>query len=90
MSFIQGLLRLILFEAQNLVAKDNIMGGLKKGKSDPYAKISVGEVTFKSAVVKENLNPVWNEMYEVCLKQRHMFWLYNNPQSTHLSCSACP
>ncbi|XP_007566125.1 extended synaptotagmin-1-like [Poecilia formosa] len=64
----EGLLRLILLEAQSLVAKDNIMGGLKKGKSDPYAKISVGEVMFKSAVVKENLNPVWNEMYEVVLR----------------------
>ncbi|XP_023181320.1 extended synaptotagmin-1 [Xiphophorus maculatus] len=64
----EGLLRLILLEAQSLVAKDNIMGGLKKGKSDPYAKISVGEVMFKSAVVKENLNPVWNELYEVVLR----------------------
>ncbi|MEQ2262801.1 hypothetical protein XENORESO_021694, partial [Xenotaenia resolanae] len=64
----EGLLRLILLEAQSLVAKDKIMGGLKKGKSDPYAKINVGEVTFKSAVVKENLNPVWNELYEVVLR----------------------
>ncbi|KAM4740364.1 uncharacterized protein esyt1b [Anableps anableps] len=64
----EGLLRLILLEAQSLVAKDNVMGGLKKGKSDPYAKINVGEVMFKSAVVKENLNPVWNELYEVVLR----------------------
>lgn len=55
-------------EAQSLIAKDNMMGGMVKGKSDPYAKISVGEYTFKSNVVKENLNPVWNEMYEVCMK----------------------
>lgn len=53
-------------EAKGLVAKDNMMGGMVKGKSDPYAKISVGEVPFKSSVIKENLNPVWNEMYEVC------------------------
>ncbi|XP_038143958.1 extended synaptotagmin-1 [Cyprinodon tularosa] len=64
----EGLLRLILLEAQSLVAKDTIMGGLKKGKSDPYAKISIGQATFKSAVVKENLNPVWNELYEVVLR----------------------
>lgn len=44
------------------------MGGMVKGKSDPYAKIKVGEVTFKSNVVKENLNPVWNEMYQVGVK----------------------
>uniref|UniRef100_A0A3Q3EBH0 Extended synaptotagmin-1-like n=1 Tax=Hippocampus comes TaxID=109280 RepID=A0A3Q3EBH0_HIPCM len=61
----EGLMRIILMEAQDLVPKDNLMGGLKKGKSDPYAKIAIGETTFKSNVVKENLNPVWNEMYQV-------------------------
>ncbi|XP_062271705.1 extended synaptotagmin-1 [Scomber scombrus] len=64
----EGLLKIILMEAQNLVAKDNLMGGMVKGKSDPYAKINVGEVSFKSNVVKENLNPVWNEMYQVVLR----------------------
>lgn len=61
-------MRIILLEAQSLVAKDNMMGGMVKGKSDPYAKISVGDITYKSNVIKENLNPVWNEMYEVCKK----------------------
>ncbi|CAG06731.1 unnamed protein product, partial [Tetraodon nigroviridis] len=65
---LKGLVRIILLEAQSLIAKDNMMGGMVKGKSDPYAKISVGEFTFKSSVIKENLNPVWNEMYEVVLK----------------------
>ncbi|CAN9512254.1 unnamed protein product [Ophioblennius macclurei] len=64
----EGLLRIILLEAQNLVAKDNKMGGMVKGKSDPYAKLKVGEVTFKSNVIKENLNPIWNEMYEVVFR----------------------
>ncbi|XP_029946655.1 extended synaptotagmin-1-like [Salarias fasciatus] len=64
----EGLLRIVLLEAQNLVAKDNKMGGMMKGKSDPYAKLKVGEVMFKSSVIKENLNPVWNEMYEVVLQ----------------------
>ncbi|XP_022073535.2 extended synaptotagmin-1 [Acanthochromis polyacanthus] len=64
----EGLLRIILLEAQSLIAKDNMMGGMVKGKSDPYAKINVGDVMFKSNVVKENLNPVWNEMYEVVMK----------------------
>ncbi|XP_037535813.1 extended synaptotagmin-1 [Nematolebias whitei] len=64
----EGLLRIVLLEAQSLVAKDNMMGGMVKGKSDPYARISVGEDVFKSAVVKENLNPVWNELYEVVLR----------------------
>lgn len=52
-------------EAQNLIAKDNFMGGMMKGKSDPYVKIRVGGITFRSHTIKENLNPVWNELYEV-------------------------
>ncbi|KAK5933821.1 hypothetical protein CgunFtcFv8_014272 [Champsocephalus gunnari] len=64
----EGLLRIILLEAQTLVAKDNRMGGMMKGKSDPYAKISVGKIAFKSNVIEESLNPVWNEMYEVVLR----------------------
>ncbi|KAI3370182.1 hypothetical protein L3Q82_024968 [Scortum barcoo] len=64
----EGMLRIILLEAQSLVAQDSILGGIKKGKSDPYAKINVGKFAFKSSVIKENLNPVWNEMYEVVLR----------------------
>lgn len=41
------------------------MGGMMKGKSDPYTIISIGGSNFKSRVIKENLNPTWNEMYEV-------------------------
>ncbi|XP_037624581.1 extended synaptotagmin-1 isoform X2 [Sebastes umbrosus] len=64
----EGLLRIHLLEAQNLIAKDNLMGGMVKGKSDPYVKINIGGVTFKSHVIKENLNPTWKEMYELVLK----------------------
>lgn len=63
-------------EAQSLIAKDNMMGGMVKGKSDPYAKVRVGEFEFKSHVIKENLNPVWNEMYEVCTKAS---WVKHSP-----------
>lgn len=59
------MLRIHLLEAQNLIAKDNLMGGMVKGKSDPYVKINIGDIAFKSHVIKENLNPTWNEMYEV-------------------------
>uniref|UniRef100_A0A3Q4MZ33 Extended synaptotagmin-like protein 1a n=1 Tax=Neolamprologus brichardi TaxID=32507 RepID=A0A3Q4MZ33_NEOBR len=48
---------------------DNFMGGMVKGKSDPYVKIRVGGITFRSHTIKENLNPVWNELYEVILTQ---------------------
>uniref|UniRef100_A0A665X8D1 Extended synaptotagmin-like protein 1b n=1 Tax=Echeneis naucrates TaxID=173247 RepID=A0A665X8D1_ECHNA len=60
-----GLLRIHLLEGQNLVPKDNLMGGMVKGKSDPYVKINIGGETFTSHVIKGNLNPTWNEMYEV-------------------------
>lgn len=50
---------------QNLIPKDNLMGGMVKGKSDPYVKINIGGETFTSQVIKGNLNPTWNEMYEV-------------------------
>lgn len=65
--FPQGVLRIHLVEAQNLIAKDNFMGGMVKGKSDPYVKIRVAGITFRSHTIKENLNPIWNELYEVCL-----------------------
>ncbi|KAM9855995.1 extended synaptotagmin-1 [Aulostomus maculatus] len=65
----EGVLRIRLVEAQNLIAKDNFMGGMVKGKSDPYVKIRVAGITFRSHTIKENLNPVWNELYEVILTQ---------------------
>uniref|UniRef100_A0A4W6FC36 Extended synaptotagmin-like protein 1b n=1 Tax=Lates calcarifer TaxID=8187 RepID=A0A4W6FC36_LATCA len=64
-----GLLRIHLLAGQNLVPKDNLMGGMVKGKSDPYVKINIGGETFTSHVIKGNLNPTWNEMYEVILTQ---------------------
>uniref|UniRef100_A0A3B5RC51 Extended synaptotagmin 1 n=1 Tax=Xiphophorus maculatus TaxID=8083 RepID=A0A3B5RC51_XIPMA len=61
----EGLLRIHLLAGQNLVPKDNLMGGMVKGKSDPYVKLNIGGETFTSQVIKGNLNPTWNEMYEV-------------------------
>uniref|UniRef100_A0A8K9UEQ9 Extended synaptotagmin-like protein 1b n=1 Tax=Oncorhynchus mykiss TaxID=8022 RepID=A0A8K9UEQ9_ONCMY len=61
----EGVLRIHLLEGQNLVPKDNMVGGMVKGKSDPYVKINIGGETFESRVINRNLNPTWNEMYEV-------------------------
>lgn len=47
-----------------------MMGGMIKGKSDPYVKINIGGETFTSNVIKSNLNPTWNEMYEVMITRR--------------------
>lgn len=64
-SALQGVVRVHLLAADKLLAKDTYMMGLVKGKSDPYATIRVGNRTYKSQTVKENLEPVWNEVYEV-------------------------
>ncbi|TRY66346.1 hypothetical protein DNTS_024336 [Danionella cerebrum] len=67
----KGILRIHFLEAQDLVGKDTYMGGLIKGKSDPYGVIQLGKQLFKSKVIKESLNPKWNEVYEVAV--------YNQP-----------
>lgn len=61
----QGVVRVHLLEARDLVAKDTYMMGLVKGKSDPYATLRVGNRHFKTKTIKENLHPKWNEVYEV-------------------------
>lgn len=61
----QGVLRIHFLEAQELVGKDKFLGGLIKGKSDPYGVIKVGTKLFKSKVIHETVNPKWNEVYEV-------------------------
>lgn len=65
LSTLQGVVRVHLVEARDLVAKDTYMMGLVKGKSDPYATIRVGNRSLKSKTIKENLHPKWNEVYEV-------------------------
>ncbi|KAH0629161.1 hypothetical protein JD844_011024 [Phrynosoma platyrhinos] len=60
-----SVIRIHLLEAENLIAKDNFMGGMIKGKSDPYVKVRLGGQKFRSRVIKEELNPRWSEIYEV-------------------------
>uniref|UniRef100_A0A803T1U8 Extended synaptotagmin-1 n=1 Tax=Anolis carolinensis TaxID=28377 RepID=A0A803T1U8_ANOCA len=61
----ESVIRIHLLEAENLIAKDNFMGGMIKGKSDPYVKVRLGGQKFRSRVIKEDLNPRWSEIYEV-------------------------
>lgn len=61
----ESVIRIHLLEAENLIAKDNFMGGMIKGKSDPYVKVRLGGQKFRSRVIKEELNPRWSEIYEV-------------------------
>ncbi|XP_065256177.1 extended synaptotagmin-2 isoform X1 [Emys orbicularis] len=60
----KGVLRIHFIEAQDLEGKDTYLKGMVKGKSDPYGIIRVGNQIFQSKVIKENLNPKWNEVFE--------------------------
>ncbi|XP_077584100.1 extended synaptotagmin-3 [Stigmatopora nigra] len=60
----RGVVRVYLLEARDLLAKDTYMLGMVKGKSDPYAKLCVGDRKVKSKTIKENLNPRWSEVHE--------------------------
>uniref|UniRef100_A0A452R454 Extended synaptotagmin-1 n=1 Tax=Ursus americanus TaxID=9643 RepID=A0A452R454_URSAM len=61
----ESVLRIHVLEAQDLIAKDRFLGGLVKGKSDPYVKLKLAGRSFRSRVVREDLNPRWNEVFEV-------------------------
>lgn len=61
----QGVLRIHFLEALDLEGKDKFLGGLIKGKSDPYGVLQIGNQLFQSKTVKESLHPKWNEVYEV-------------------------
>uniref|UniRef100_A0A672RWT3 Extended synaptotagmin 2 n=1 Tax=Sinocyclocheilus grahami TaxID=75366 RepID=A0A672RWT3_SINGR len=60
----KGVLRIHFLEAQNLEVKDTYLGGLIKGKSDPYGMLLVSNQLFRSKTIKECLHPKWNEVYE--------------------------
>ncbi|XP_023181694.1 extended synaptotagmin-2 isoform X5 [Xiphophorus maculatus] len=60
----KGVLRIHFLEAQDLEGKDQFLGGLIKGKSDPYGILHVSNQMFQSKTIKESLHPKWNEVYE--------------------------
>lgn len=61
--FQKGVLRIHVIEARNLMRKD--ISVLGKGKSDPYAKISVGKTEFQTKTITNTVNPVWRYSCEV-------------------------
>uniref|UniRef100_A0A8C6WVF2 Extended synaptotagmin-like protein 2a n=1 Tax=Neogobius melanostomus TaxID=47308 RepID=A0A8C6WVF2_9GOBI len=63
----KGVLRIHFLEAQDLLGKDKFLGGLIKGKSDPYGVLEVGTQLFKSKVINDTVNPKWNEVYEALI-----------------------
>ncbi|XP_077365537.1 extended synaptotagmin-2 isoform X2 [Festucalex cinctus] len=63
----KGVLRIHFLEAQDLEGKDKFLGGLIKGKSDPYGILQIGNQLFQSKTIKESLHPKWNEVYEALI-----------------------
>ncbi|XP_035429623.2 extended synaptotagmin-1 isoform X3 [Spodoptera frugiperda] len=62
----EGVLRIHLVQAQNLMKKDVSMIG--KGKSDPYAIITVGAQQWKTKHIDNNVNPRWDFWCESVLR----------------------
>lgn len=60
---LQGVLRVHIVQAKNLVAKD--MSLLRKGKSDPYVVVTLGAQQFKTRTINNELNPKWDYWCEV-------------------------
>ncbi|XP_061711606.1 extended synaptotagmin-2-A isoform X3 [Cydia pomonella] len=63
----EGVLRIHLVQAQNLMKKDISMLG--KGKSDPYAIITVGAQKWKTKHIDNNINPRWDYWCEARIMQ---------------------
>ncbi|CAH0722662.1 unnamed protein product, partial [Brenthis ino] len=63
----EGVLRIHLVQAQNLMKKDISMLG--KGKSDPYAIITVGAQQWKTKHIDNNINPRWEYWCEARIMQ---------------------
>ncbi|CAL8086569.1 unnamed protein product [Calicophoron daubneyi] len=58
----QGVLRIYVISGRKLKVGDKTMVG--RGSSDPYCIVRVGAHTFKTVVVKQTLEPNWNEYFE--------------------------
>ncbi|KAI4465022.1 extended synaptotagmin-like protein 2 isoform c [Holotrichia oblita] len=54
----EGVLRVHVVEAKNLMKKD--IGMLGKGKSDPYAVITVGAQEFRTKTIQNTVDPKWD------------------------------
>ncbi|XP_030027054.2 extended synaptotagmin-1 isoform X1 [Manduca sexta] len=64
----EGVLRIHLVQAQNLMKKDVSMLG--KGKSDPYAIITVGAQQWKTKHIDNNVNPRWDYWCEAIISSQ--------------------
>lgn len=61
----EGVLRIHVVEAKDLMRKDVSMLG--KGKSDPYAIITIGAQEYKTQVIDNTVNPKWDYWCETAI-----------------------
>ncbi|RLU26666.1 hypothetical protein DMN91_000463 [Ooceraea biroi] len=66
----EGVLRIHVVEAKHLMKKD--IGMLGKGKSDPYAIISVGAQQFRTETIDNSVNPKWDFWCEAMISSCNM------------------
>ncbi|XP_059420914.1 multiple C2 and transmembrane domain-containing protein 2-like [Carassius carassius] len=60
---VQYLLTINLKEGRNLVIRD------RSGTSDPFVKFKLdGKNIYKSKVINKNLNPIWNELFSIPIR----------------------
>lgn len=57
--------KLLMIEVLSASKLRNCVSGFLGGKSSPFVKCDVGDITFCTEIKKNNLNPVWNESFEV-------------------------
>lgn len=69
----QGVLRIHVVEAKDLMKKD--IGVLGKGKSDPYAIVTVGAQQFRTQTIDNTVNPKWDYWCEVCYTLREFYYI---------------
>ncbi|XP_034947914.1 extended synaptotagmin-3 isoform X2 [Chelonus insularis] len=70
----EGVLRIHVVQAKHLMKKD--IGMLGKGKSDPYAIISVGAQEFRTHTIDNTVDPKWDYWCEFIVE--HNSGVYSN------------
>ncbi|UJR22549.1 hypothetical protein I4U23_025598 [Adineta vaga] len=64
----QGVVRVIVFQARDLVKSDITLLG--KGKSDPFVKVKAqGNVEYRTKTINNTTEPHWNEVFEFVVEQ---------------------
>ncbi|XP_055708386.1 extended synaptotagmin-2 isoform X2 [Phlebotomus papatasi] len=62
----EGVLRVHVMEAKDLMKKD--ISVLGKGKSDPYAVVTVGAQQFRTQIIDNTVNPKWDFWCEASIE----------------------